>query len=79
MKHLRELFENQIFLMDIGVTQSVTLDGEAVKVGRYAAFSPNKGQEGHQAIEVSDDLSYLCDKYHIAADSVCVLDIEGGM
>ncbi len=79
MKQLSELFENQIFLMDIGVTQSVTLDGEAVKVGQYAAFSPNKGQEGHQAIEVSDDLSYLCDKYHIAADSVCVLDIEGGM
>lgn len=79
MKQLSELFENQIFLMDIGVTQSVTLDGEAVKVGLYAAFSPNKGQEGHQAIEVSDDLSYLCDKYHIAADSVCVLDIEGGM
>ena len=42
MKQLSELFENQIFLMDIGVTQSVTLDGEAVKVGRYAAFSPNK-------------------------------------
>lgn len=79
MKQLSKLFENQFFLMDIGVTQTATLDGKTVEVGRYAAFSPNKDQEGHQAVEVSNDLHYLCNKYHIATDNICVLDEEGGM
>ncbi len=76
MKNLSELFENQFFLMDIGVTQSVQLNGKAVEVGRYAAFSPNKGQKGHQAVEVSNDHRYLCEKYHIRTDCVCVLNGE---
>ena len=42
MTSLSELFENKIFIMDIGVTQSVTLNGETVEVGRYAVFSPIK-------------------------------------
>ena len=32
MTSLSELFENKIFIMDIGVTQSVTLNGETVEV-----------------------------------------------
>lgn len=79
MKTLSELFENQFFLMDIGVTQSVQRDGETVEVGRYAAFSPNKNQKGHQAVEVSNNRSYLCEKYHIGMDCVCTLNGEGLM
>lgn len=76
MKYLSELFENQIFLMDIGVTQSVRLEDATVEVGRYAAFSPNKEQKGHQVVEVSNNLQYLCDKYHISEDRLCVLAKE---
>ena len=79
MKFLSELFENQIFLMDIGVDQSVKLEGETVEVGRYAAFSPNKEQKGHQVVEVSNDLQYLCDKYHISEARLCVLVKEGAV
>ena len=74
MTSLSELFENKIFIMDIGVTQSVTLNGETVEVGRYAVFSPNKNQKGHQVIEVSSDCGYLCDKYHLTMDSMCIFD-----
>lgn len=77
MKNLSELFENRFFLMDIGMTQSVSLNGKAVAVGRYAAFSPNKERKGHQAVEVSNDYRYLCEKYHIGADCMCVLNGEG--
>lgn len=76
MKYLSELFENQFFLMDIGITQTASLKGETVEVGRYAAFSPNKEQKGHQVVEVSNDLQYLCQKYHIAANNMCVLNEE---
>lgn len=65
--------------MDIGITQTAKLNGNTVEVGRYAAFSPNKDQKGHQAVEVSNDLHYLCNKYHIAIDHVCVLDEKEGL
>lgn len=74
--NLSDLFENQMFIMDIGTTQSAQQGEKTVCVGRYAAFSPNKGQKGHQAVEVSSDCSYLCEKYHVSADHVCVLSGE---
>lgn len=79
MKYLSELFDNQFFLMDIGITQTAKLKGENVEVGRYAAFSPNKDQKGHQVVEVSNDVEYLCRKYHISTENLCVLKEEGAV
>lgn len=77
MKFLSELFENQFSLMDISVTQTTAVKDKTVEVGRYAAFSPNKDQKGHQVVEVSNDVQYLCKKYNVTAENICMLKEEG--
>lgn len=79
MKFLSELLDNQFFLMDIGITQTVKQKDETVEVGRYAAFSPNKDQKGHQVVEISNDAEYLCQKYNISTENLCVLKEEGAV
>lgn len=74
MDNWKELFENKVFITDLGSSQSAEIDGAPVEVGQYAVFSPNKNQEGHQIIEVGNDLTGLCKKYGVPDDRICVVN-----
>lgn len=73
MENWEELFEGKLFITDIGEALHTVVNGKEVSLGRYAVFSPNKGQPGHQAIEVGADVDVLARKYGISADCICVL------
>jgi len=68
------MFADKIFITDIGTSQKIEIKGKNVEIGRYAVFSPNKNQKGHQAIEISDDYEMLCKKYKITSDYTCVVE-----
>lgn len=70
-----ERFANKVFITDLGESQTIEMNGKIVEMGRYAAFSPNKGQDGHQIIEVSMDCGMLCEKYRVTQDRICALSI----
>lgn len=76
MQNWDTLFEGKLFITDIGKNTTVFVNGQSTELGRYAVFSPNKDQPGHQAIEVGSDLEMLMQKYNISADCICVLENE---
>ena len=76
MENWDALFEGKLFITDIGENASILLNGQSKELGRYAVFSPNKDQPGHQAIEVGSDLEMLIKKYNISADCICVVEKE---
>lgn len=74
MEDWSALFEGKVFITDLGISPDIEVNGSTMTLGRYAVFSPNKGQPGHQAIEVGGDLEALRRKYGVTADCVCVVD-----
>ena len=76
MENWDTLFEGKLFITDIGENARVFLNGQSKELGRYAVFSPNKAQPGHQVIEVGSDLEMLMKKYNISADCICVVEKE---
>lgn len=76
MESWEALFEGKLFITDIGKGSTVIVNGTEMELGRYAVFSPNKDQSGHQAIEVGSDLDALMAKYNIPAERICVLEKE---
>lgn len=73
---IQELFEGKIFITDLGASQLAENGDEKIEVGRYAVWSPFKDADGHQIVEVSDNLDILKEKYGINEDRVCVLSTE---
>ena len=70
---IQELFKGKAFITDLGASQITENKGERLEVGRYAVWSPFQDADGHQIIEVSDNLNMLKEKYGINEDRVCVL------
>lgn len=68
-----ELFSGKCFVTDLGSKQLVEQGGETLTVGQYAVWAPMNTGNGHQIVEVSDNLAALTEKYHIPADCVCTL------
>lgn len=73
MQKWSELMNNKFFITDMGSSMTSVIDGSEVTVGRYAVWSPVKNSTGHQAIEVSDDLARLMEKYGVPEERVCRL------
>jgi len=67
------MMDGQVFITDLGENQLSVVNEQETVLGRYAVWSPVKGQKGHQIVEVSEALDYLLEKYHIPQDKVCVL------
>lgn len=76
MNSWKDLFEGKVFITDLGVAQTAEIDGETVEVGQYAVFSPNKGQDGHQIIEVGCNIEALCQKYKVSSEYICMIAQE---
>jgi len=74
MENWNELFAGKVFITDIGATLTAEVNEKTTEVGRYAVFSPNKDQDGHQIIEVGDNVEALCKKYKVKSDCICSIN-----
>lgn len=75
MENLQEIFANKLFISDLGEDQKAIKDGKEVDLGRYAVWSPIKGSDHFQVIEVGSDLELLMKKYNLTEESVCRLNV----
>ncbi len=66
-----ELMKGKAFITDLGETQVSVVEKKEVTVGRYAVWSPLRGSQNHQVIEVGNDLAALKAKYNIPEERVC--------
>lgn len=73
MSTWNELMKGRCFISDLGADQTTEINGQSTVVGRYAVWSPLRGSDGHQVIEVGQELEPLMKKYHIPIDRVCRL------
>ena len=73
MNNWNEIMKNEVFITDLGENKTSVINGKEVVVGRYAVWSPVSNGEGHQVIEVGEDLEFLMEKYNISQDKVCKL------
>lgn len=71
MEEWADLIRGKAFITDLGQDHTVTLEDSEQLLGRYAVWSPLKGQEGHTIIEVSSDLTTLMSRYSIPPELVC--------
>lgn len=67
------LMKNQAFITDLGVTKTAVIQDKEKEVGRYAVWSPMRGSDSHQVVEVGEDLPALMQKYGICEDRICTL------
>lgn len=63
---LEELTQGKVFISDISIENTTTINGNKVIIGRYAVWSPLKDKPGHMIIEVGNDLAQLQQKYNIS-------------
>ena len=68
-----QMMKNKTFITDMGISRISVIDGKEVTVGRYAVWSPVTNSQGHQVIEVGENLDELKRKYSIPEERVCRL------
>ncbi len=73
MEDWTELMAGRTFITDLGAPQESQVEGKAVTLERYAAWSPMQSGEGHTVVEVGGDLAALMERYGVSADRVCTL------
>ncbi len=66
-----ELMAGKTFITDLGAEHHAEIEGEDTIVGRYAVWSPIRGCDRHQVVEVGSDLTKLAQKYHIPRERIC--------
>lgn len=77
MEEWAGLMRGKPFITDLGGSRTVSVRGEEQTLGRYAAWSPLKGRDGHTIVEVSSDLAALMARYRVPRDRVCALQTQG--
>lgn len=70
-----ELMKDKAFITDLGESQTTVVEEKEMIVGRYAVWSPLRGSQNHQVIEVGEDLAFLKKKYGIPEERVCHLSV----
>ncbi len=73
MEDWAELMAGRTFITDLGAPRESRVEGKAVTLERYAAWSPMQNGEGHTVVEVGGDLAELMERYGVPSDRVCTL------
>ncbi len=73
MAQWEDLMAGKTFITDVGVERRAEVGGAETLVGRYAVWSPIRGCDRHQIIEVGSDLKQLSEKYHIPQERICAV------
>lgn len=76
MEEWAELMREKTFITDLGSGRAVPVGDAEQTLGRYAAWSPLKGRDGHAIVEVSSDLDTLMARYRVPRDRVCALQTQ---
>ena len=71
------LMGGKTFITDLGADRAVTVEDVEQVLGRYAVWSPLKGQDGHTIVEVGSDLTALMSRYSIPSERVCAVQTAG--
>ncbi|MDE6261106.1 MAG: hypothetical protein K2M42_09660 [Oscillospiraceae bacterium] len=77
MDEWARLMGGKTFITDLGADRTVTVEDVEQVLGRYAVWSPLKGQDGHTIVEVGSDLTALMGRYNIPSERVCAVQTAG--
>lgn len=74
MKEWEAKNKGKCFISDIGESKSVAMAGCKSLLGRYAVWMPDE-ENGHQVVEMSDNIEQLMRKYEVPQERVYVVTI----